>query len=72
MAPHFKEEEVILFSPLKDELVQRALDDHKQIKHQLDELLDDSSGDTKAALAHLANLIDDHIRYEEQNSLSAS
>ena len=66
LAPHFEEEEVILFSPLNDELVQRAIDDHKQIKHQLDELLDGSAGEAKNGLMHLANLIDDHIRYEER------
>jgi hemerythrin-like domain-containing protein len=66
LAKHFNEEEVILFSPLKDELVQRAIDDHKQIKHQLDELLDDSTDDAKKGLVRLANLIDDHIRYEER------
>ena len=66
LAEHFKEEEVILFSPLKDELVQKALDDHKQIKHQLDELLDGSTDDAKKGLARLANLTDDHIRYEER------
>ena len=66
LAEYFKEEEVILFSPLKDELVQKAIDDHKQIKHQLDELLDGSTADPKTGLAQLANLIDDHIRYEER------
>ena len=65
LAPHFKEEEVILFSPLKDELVQKALDYHKQIKHQLDELSDGSAGDAKTGFVRLANLIDDHIRNEE-------
>ena len=66
LAEHFKEEEAILFSPLEDELIQKALDDHKQIKYQLDELLDDSTGDAKKGLMRLANLIDDHIRYEER------
>ncbi|MDQ6901513.1 MAG: hemerythrin domain-containing protein [Bacteroidota bacterium] len=66
LAPHFNEEEVILFFPLKDELVQKALDDHKQIKDQLDKLLDESAGDAKNGLVRLANLIDDHIRYEER------
>jgi hemerythrin-like domain-containing protein len=66
LAAHFKEEEVILFAPLKDELVQKAIDDHKQIKHQLDELSESSGDDAKKGLLRLANLIDDHIRYEER------
>lgn len=63
---HFREEETILFFPLKDELVQKAIEDHKQIKHTLDTLQESSAEDTKQKLAHLANLIDDHIRYEER------
>ncbi|HWH63906.1 MAG TPA: hemerythrin domain-containing protein [Ginsengibacter sp.] len=70
LAVHFREEETILFSPLKDDLVQKALDDHKQIKHQFDKLLDGLAGDAKTELMNLANLIDDHIRYEERKLFS--
>lgn len=63
---HFREEETILFSPLKDELVQKAIEDHKQIKYTLDVLQESSADDAKQKLAHLANLVDDHIRYEER------
>ncbi|KAA9038023.1 hemerythrin domain-containing protein [Ginsengibacter hankyongi] len=63
---HFREEETILFSPLKDELVQRAIEHHKQIKHTLGALQGSSADDAKQKLAQLANLVDDHIRYEER------
>ncbi len=63
---HFREEETLLFSPLKDELVQKAIEDHKQIKHTLDALQESSADDAKQKLMHLANLVDDHIRYEER------
>ncbi len=66
LAIHFREEEAILFSFLKGGLVQKALEDHKQIKHQLDDLLDGSVDDAKEGLVRLTNLIDDHIRYEER------
>ena len=66
LAIHFREEETILFSALKDELVQKAIDDHKQIKHQLVELYKISGDDAKKGLHRLADLIDNHIRYEER------
>lgn len=66
LAEHFREEETILFYPLKDELVQKAFEDHKEIKRQLGELTGSPADDTKKGLLHLAKLIDDHIRYEER------
>ena len=61
-----REEETILFSPLKDELVRKAIEDHKQIKHILNALQESSAHDAKQKLLHLANLVDNHIRYEER------
>jgi len=63
---HFREEETILFAPLKDEWVQKAIEDHKQIKHQLDELPGSTEANAKQRLMQLANLVDDHVRYEER------
>jgi len=63
---HFREEETILFSPLKDEMVQKAIEDHQQIKHILDDLQGSSADDAIQKLTQLANLVDDHIRYEER------
>ena len=34
--PHFNEEETILFAPVKDAAVQKALDEHAEIKKQID------------------------------------
>jgi hemerythrin-like domain-containing protein len=66
LEPHFREEETILFSPLKDEWVQKAINDHKQIRKQLNQLPANSVDDTKKQLKDWANLIDDHVRYEER------
>ena len=63
---HFHEEETILFAPLKDECVQKAIEDHQQIKCALDILRESSTEDVKQKLKQLANLVDDHIRYEER------
>ena len=63
---HFQEEETILFSSLKDAWVKKAIEDHKQIKLALDKLPASSTGDAKEILICLANLVDDHIRYEER------
>jgi hemerythrin-like domain-containing protein len=66
LAIHFREEEIILFPSLKDRLVQKAIGDHEQIKHQFDELREMSGNGAKEALLRLADLIDDHIRFEER------
>jgi|SRR5665647_454320 len=63
---HFREEEKILFSPLKDEWVKKAIEDHKQIKNLLNELPGSTEDNTEKRLMRLANLVDDHVRYEER------
>ena len=63
---HFREEETILFAPLKDRWVQKAIEDHKQIRHQLEELAGIIEDNAYQQLTKLANLVDDHVRYEER------
>ncbi len=66
MQPHFKEEEEILFVPLQDEMVKKATEQHKDIKRQVEELFFNAGVDTTQRLAHLADIVDNHVRYEER------
>jgi hemerythrin-like domain-containing protein len=65
MQPHFNEEETILFSPVKDAEVQKALDEHSQIAGQIKAL--NAAGNNAAnQLSTLADTVDNHVRYEER------
>ncbi|WP_018614499.1 hemerythrin domain-containing protein [Segetibacter koreensis] len=65
LQPHFKEEETILFAPVKDAAVQKALDEHAQITQQINTL--PSAGNNLAdQLSILAGTVDNHVRYEER------
>ncbi len=65
-APHFGEEEAFLFAPLKDDKVQRALDDHKQIKTSIETMDRFGIQDREGKLLQLADMVDEHVRYEER------
>ncbi len=65
MVPHFLEEETILFLPVKDDKVQRALREHIQIREKI-EALQNAGDDANVQLAALADLVDAHVRYEER------
>ena len=64
--PHFQEEEEILFAPLKDDKVLRAIDDHLVIKNTIKKILNSSAEDQIKGLATLADLVDKHVRFEER------
>lgn len=66
LLPHFSEEETFLFSSLNDEHVKKAIEQHKEIKSLLGELLDNDKDRSKQQLEKLANLVDEHVRYEER------
>lgn len=67
LAPHFNEEEAILFAPVStDELVQRALRDHRNIQRLSSEIEEASGNALDALLDQIANTVDDHIRFEER------
>lgn len=66
LEPHFREEEKILFAPAKDDKVQRAMEEHKQIKKQVDTVLSSPGGEAAKSLALLADAVDAHVRYEER------
>lgn len=65
MKAHFREEEEILFAPVKDKQVQKAIDDHRQIEKQFDAVLQ-ASDDEASKLLLLADLVDAHVRFEER------
>jgi len=66
MQAHFREEEEILFALVKGAKVEKALDDHKQIRKQV-ELLKTLSGKPAAELlSALVDNVDAHVRYEER------
>ncbi|CAN5744852.1 hypothetical protein BH10BAC3_BH10BAC3_09050 [soil metagenome] len=65
MQPHFLQEETILFAPVKDEAVQKALDEHAQIEKQIKDLSNDEAI-TVLQLSVLADSVDNHVRYEER------
>ena len=67
LQPHFREEEKILFAPIKDRQVQRAINEHKQIRRQIEGLANNSAKiDMQKNLARIADMVDDHVRYEER------
>ena len=66
MQPHFWQEETILFAPVKDAEVQKAIDDHKQI-NQLIKALNTSGQEDAAQLTQLADTVENHVRYEERS-----
>lgn len=63
---HFREEEEILFAPLQDELVKKAIADHQQVQAFIKTLSGPAARDPYATFAKLADLVDDHVRYEER------
>lgn len=67
MQAHFREEEEILFAPVKDDAVQKAIADHQQIKELVMTVLKSSAEeDVSQQLSTLADAVDAHVRYEER------
>ncbi len=66
LQPHFQEEEKILFAPIKDRQVQRAIDEHKYIRQQIEDLPTYSENKERKTLAKIADMVDEHVRYEER------
>lgn len=63
---HFKEEEEFLFAPLKDAAVLKAIEDHQKIKTKVDKIIISGNEDQQTNLLKLADLVDQHVRYEER------
>ena len=65
MQPHFNEEETILFVPVEDAFVQKAINEHADIKQQVNAIIT-STHIQPLQLKVLADTIDNHVRYEER------
>jgi hypothetical protein len=66
LAAHFREEEDILFALKKDsDKVQKALQEHVEIKSLIDSIAKSNSPEA-SLLLFLADAVDNHIRYEER------
>jgi len=63
---HFKEEEEFLFAPLHDEKIQKAINDHQKIKTSINEIAFPGSENQEDLLLELADMVDEHVRYEER------
>lgn len=66
LRPHFLEEEEVLFAPMQDEMVQRALKDHQWVYGQLQELYQVPEEHAAEALTAFVDKLDEHVRYEER------
>lgn len=64
---HFTTEELLLYRVLGNEhpMIKLALDEHRQIR-----LLIDNNGEDTGKLDQLANLIEQHVRFEERKLLN--
>jgi len=67
LQPHFLEEENIFFAPIKDRLVQKAINEHKYIKQQIEDLANYSGNNERKSLAKIADMVYEHVRYEERD-----
>lgn len=63
---HFKEEEEILFAPIKDKEVQKAMADHQKIKIFVDKISVSGMENEGDVLLEFADTVDEHIRFEER------
>ncbi|MGF7231839.1 hemerythrin domain-containing protein [Arachidicoccus sp.] len=64
--PHFGEEEKVLFCLLKDEKVDKALNEHTSIKQLTTSILNAGQNANSDDIEELARLVDLHTRYEER------
>lgn len=61
---HFQEEENILFILKEDALCQKAVMEHREIEQIIDAMKDNAA--SEVMLSSLADLLDQHIRFEER------
>ncbi|HEY6956445.1 MAG TPA: hemerythrin domain-containing protein [Flavisolibacter sp.] len=66
MQDHFREEEEILFTMVKDAKVQKAMEDHKRIEEGIELLKTINEERAQEQLRSLADAVDAHVRYEER------
>jgi hemerythrin-like domain-containing protein len=66
MQLHFTEEENILYVPVHDNLVAKAVEEHATLRQLVEGLQQYPNDNTAAQLSRLTDLIDKHIRFEER------
>lgn len=66
MEQHFREEEEILFPPITDALVTRAIEEHGVISNLVQEIVTPNETAATEKLKALSELVDEHVRYEER------
>lgn len=64
--PHFLEEEEILFAPLQDAMVLKAMEEHAAIREGIEALTVLPPENITDELTKLADQLDKHVRYEER------
>lgn len=65
LAVHFKEEEELLFDPINDPFCDKAKEDHQIIRKEIEKIMNNEERG-KHDYLHLAQLINQHIRFEER------
>ncbi|MDQ6845954.1 MAG: hemerythrin domain-containing protein [Bacteroidota bacterium] len=63
---HFREEETFIFRSLDDKRIEKAIVQHKEINKRVAKLSKNTDDNANVQLEKLANLVDDHVRYEER------
>ena len=66
LQPHFMEEEEILFAPMQDEMVMKALGEHKAISESIKALYTLPEETVVDELGRFVDQLDEHVRYEER------
>lgn len=66
LRPHFAEEEAILFAPLQDEMVLKAIAEHEVIKQRVEALKVLPDINAADEFMKFADELDKHVRYEER------
>lgn len=63
---HFQTEEKLLFIDLQDEMIARGIEEHKKILAKINEINVRTAEKSYGLYLELADLVDDHTRYEER------
>ncbi|WP_234111519.1 hemerythrin domain-containing protein [Chryseobacterium sp. R2A-55] len=66
LEPHFRSEEKLLFLDFKDAMVNRGLNEHQLIVAKINEINVRTLEKSDPLYLELADLIDDHTRFEER------
>ena len=64
LASHFREEEELLFNKVNDDFCRLALQQHQEIRVLINQVK--ANAPTPELLTHLADSVDNHIRFEER------